>query len=49
VHEQQQDRIVAPAPMERKAEWTRPEVDRLLAGGAEASDGADIDAADFQS
>lgn len=29
--------------VERKTEWTRPEVDRLLAGGAEATDGADTD------
>lgn len=32
-----------------KAEWTKPEVDRLLAGGAEASDGADTDGADLLS
>lgn len=24
-------------------EWIRPEVDRLIAGGAEATDGADTD------
>lgn len=29
-----------------KAEWTAPEVDKLLAGGAEASAGADIEGLD---
>lgn len=32
-----------PDSVRRKPEWTRPEVDRLIAGGAEASDGADSD------
>ena len=26
-----------------RSEWSRPEVDRLIAGGAEATDGADTD------
>ena len=41
--ERQNERMVEPVSAERKAEWTRPEVDRLLAGGAEATDGADTD------
>lgn len=43
----QEKRESAPATAEDKTEWTRPEVDRLIAGGAEGSadistDGIDI-------
>ena len=34
------------APAEAKLGWIRPEVDRLVAGGAEASTGADIEGLD---
>ncbi|MGA9582779.1 MAG: hypothetical protein WBR13_12510 [Allosphingosinicella sp.] len=34
------------ASAERKAEWTTPLVDRLIAGGAEAAAGADIEGLD---
>lgn len=34
------------APDRPKSEWSRPEVDRLIAGGAEASAGADIEGLD---
>lgn len=41
--ERQYEQTDRPDSVKRKAEWTRPEVDRLLAGGAEATDGADTD------
>jgi hypothetical protein len=44
VEERQREAIDGPEA-ECKTEWTRPEVDRLLAGGAEATDGADTDGA----
>jgi hypothetical protein len=43
VSERQYEQTDRPDSVKRKAEWTRPEVDRLLAGGAEATDGADTD------
>jgi hypothetical protein len=43
VDERQPESIDGCASQVRKAEWSRPEVDRLLAGGAEATDGADTD------
>jgi hypothetical protein len=49
VNELQRRASGAAASAERKSEWTRPEVDRLLAGGAEATDGADTDGADLLS
>lgn len=45
LHEQ----IEGPVAVNRKIEWIRPEVDRFLAGGAEGTDGADIDGADLLS
>lgn len=36
----------AAAPAEPKAEWKAPEVDRLIAGAAEAAAGADIEGLD---
>lgn len=43
----QEERKIEPAIAEGQAEWTRPQVDRLIAGGAEgsadiATDGIDI-------
>jgi hypothetical protein len=43
----QDEREAGPATAEARAEWTRPEVDRLVAGAAEGSadistDGIDI-------
>ena len=43
--EQRQERIDRPALARRRADWIKPEVDRFLVGGAEASDGADTDGA----
>jgi hypothetical protein len=40
---ERQERKVDPEAVERRAEWTRPEVDRLDAGGAEGTDGSDTD------
>lgn len=40
------DGITTPEP---RAEWIRPEVDRLLAGGAESAGGPSFDAADLPS
>ncbi len=45
--DEKQELITGPAKAEGKAEWTRPEVDRLVAGAAEGSadistDGIDI-------
>lgn len=37
--EQSDGAVPAPA----KSDWSRPEVDRLVAGGAEATDGSDTD------
>lgn len=34
------------APARLKPEWTRPEVDRLVAGAAEASAGSDVEGLD---
>lgn len=39
-HPEQIDDATSARP---KEEWSRPEVDRLIAGGAEATDGADTD------
>lgn len=47
--ERKHDQIEEFVSMTRKIEWTPPEVDRFLAGGAESSDGASVDAADFLS
>jgi hypothetical protein len=33
-------------PARGKAEWTAPQVDKLVAGGAEASAGADVEGLD---
>jgi hypothetical protein len=41
--ERQQEERDGPASGARKAEWTPLEVDRLVAGSAEATDGADSD------
>ena len=46
MHEQQPERADAAASTGPRAEWTTPEVDRLIAGGAEASAGADIEGLD---
>lgn len=43
--QRQQDPAEEPAGTGRKASWSKPEVDRFQAGGAEASDGADTDGA----
>lgn len=43
---QHPDRTGGAASAEPRAEWTAPEVDRLIAGGAEASDGTDIEGLD---
>ena len=45
--DQKQERNSGPEPAQPKASWTPPEVDRLVAGGAEGSadistDGVDI-------
>jgi hypothetical protein len=47
--QQNPDRAVGAASATARAEWTAPEVDRLIAGGAEGSDGADTDGADLLS
>jgi hypothetical protein len=39
-------RTGAAASAEPKAEWTAPQVDRLVAGGAEANAGADVEGLD---
>ena len=44
--EQQPERVGGPGSAEARAEWTAPEVDRLLAGGAEAAAGSDIEGLD---
>ena len=46
-HHEQHQRKAGPDIAERRAEWTRPEVERLIAGGAEgaadiSTDGVDI-------
>jgi hypothetical protein len=43
VSERQHESMDEPVSAEPKIEWTPPEVDRLLAGGAEATDGGDTD------
>lgn len=43
---QQPERTGGAASAEPRAEWTAPEVDRLVAGGAEAAGGADIEGLD---
>ncbi|HYG47207.1 MAG TPA: hypothetical protein VD846_04610 [Allosphingosinicella sp.] len=43
---QQPERTCAAASAEPKAEWTAPQVDKLVAGGAEASAGADVEGLD---
>lgn len=45
----QHDKIDAAAAAGLKAGWTRPEVDRLIAGAAETGAAGDIDAGDTQS
>ena len=47
--DEQQLPKAGPETVERKADWTRPEVEKLIAGGAEAADGADVDGTDLQS
>jgi hypothetical protein len=49
VDERHQDEIDGTTSAARKGEWVRPEVDRLLAGGAENASGTDVDAADLSS
>lgn len=44
--QQQPERAGAAASAEPRAEWTAPEVDRLVAGGAEAAAGADVEGLD---
>ena len=39
----QPEEMAGAAPARPRPEWSRPEVDRLIAGGAEATDGADTD------
>ncbi|HEX8222623.1 MAG TPA: hypothetical protein VF605_02265 [Allosphingosinicella sp.] len=43
---QQPETTVGATSAESKAEWTSPEVDRLVAGGAEAGPGADVEGLD---
>lgn len=44
--QQQPEAAGGTASADTRAEWTAPQVDRLIAGGAEASDGADIEGLD---
>ena len=44
--EQQAEGSVGSASAESRAEWTAPEVDKLIAGGAEGSVGSDIEGLD---
>lgn len=46
MEEQQPERAGGAASAESKAEWKTPQVDKLIAGGAEASAGADIEGLD---
>ncbi|MGZ8286545.1 MAG: hypothetical protein ACXW27_10350 [Allosphingosinicella sp.] len=46
---EQQERKVDAEAARRKAEWTRPEVDRLVAGGAEGSSDISTDGVDIPS
>ena len=46
VDQERPEPIVEAVPARRKAEWSAPEVDRLIAGGAEASAGADVEGLD---
>lgn len=41
--------VTAEPGTELKAQWIKPEVNRLIAGGAESSSGASFDGADFPS
>lgn len=44
--QQRPERAGGAASAETKAEWTAPLVDKLIAGGAEASAGSDIEGLD---
>ncbi len=42
----QAERASGAASAESRAEWTAPQVDRLIAGGAEGNAGADVEGLD---
>lgn len=44
--QQQPERADVTTSVEPRAEWTAPQVDRLIAGGAEGNAGADIEGLD---
>jgi len=46
MEKQQPERAGGGASAETRAEWTAPEVDKLVAGAAEASAGADVEGLD---
>lgn len=48
MHENEQERLGASAPEPRVA-WLKPEVDKVVAGGAEAGDNFQADSLDFPS
>ena len=47
--QQQPERIDGAAPAQPKPEWSRPEVDRLVAGAAEGSNDISTDGIDIPS
>lgn len=47
--ERQHERMDEPDSVEPKAEWIRPEVDRLIAGGAQSGGATDTDGIDILS
>ena len=49
VSERQHERLDEPDSVEPRAEWIRPEVDRLIAGGAQSGGATDTDGIDIQS
>jgi hypothetical protein len=49
VDQQQPEKTSGATSAESRAEWTEPQVDRLIAGGAETGPAGDVDGADTQS
>jgi hypothetical protein len=47
--DRQEERKSGPMPAERKAEWTPPQVDELVAGAAEGSSDISTDGVDIPS